>query len=271
MSDTSTTEPNPAAEVESAPSQTPPSAAPTVAPVHQSAAQSPAQPQSSSPAPGQSPSSGAVGGGNYEVQQGDCIESIAIDRGFFWETIWKDPNNSDLKNARKNPNVLREGDKVFLPDLRPKQESGATEKRHKFKRKGVPSKISFVLKDEKGKPRANEPYVLEIDGELISGSTGSQGELEQPIPPNAQKGRLIIGNDGLETYPLNLGHIDPITEVSGIQARLSNLGYYHGTIDGQMNAQTQEAVSSFQGKHGLQKTGQVDAATRDRLTTEHGC
>jgi hypothetical protein len=240
------------AEVEPAPSQTSASAAPE-------------------PTPGPLLSTGPAGSGNYEVQQGDCMESIALDRGFFWETLWNHPDNLDLRKARKNPNVLREGDKVFLPELRPKQEAGATEQRHRFKRKGVPSKLRIVLRDEQNRPRVNEPYLLEIEGNFIRGRTGSQGELEHSISPNARNGRLIVGQEGVEVYPLNLGHIDPITELSGIQARLSNLGYYCGAIDGHMNLQIKQAILEFQGEHGLPKTGQADAPTRDKLAAEYGC
>ena len=226
---------------------------------------------SSGSAGGSSGGGGPVGSGNYEVKQGDCIESIAMDHGLFWQTIWNHPDNLDLKNARKNPNVLREGDKVFVPDLRPKQESGATEQRHKFKRKGVPSKISIILKDEKGQPRPNLDYVLEIDGQLSQGKTDAAGRLQHPIPPNAQRGKIIIGTGpGKEEYALQLGHLDPITEISGVQARLKNLGFDCGQADGALNDETRQAIRNFQAKCNLQETGEPDQATRDKLQQEHG-
>jgi N-acetylmuramoyl-L-alanine amidase len=215
-------------------------------------------------------SSSPVGSGNYEVQQGDCIESIAFNHGHFWKTVWNHPDNQQLKSVRKDPNVLLAGDKVFVPDLRPKQESGATEQRHRFKRKGVPSAISIVLK-EKGKPRANVQYVLEIDGVVTSGTTDGEGRIQHSISPHARTGSLTVGENKEEFYTLRLGHVDPIDEVTGYQARLKNLGYYHGPIDGESGEETAAALRRFQRAQGLRVTGQADSETRDKLKSEYGC
>jgi len=208
-------------------------------------------------------------GKNYTVKQGDCIESIAFKNGLFWDTIWNHPNNQKLCSERNNPNALLAGDKVFVPDLRLKEESAATEQRYRFRRKGVPSKLKIILKDE-GKPRANLPYILEIDGKLSSGVTDAQGRIQHPIPPNARKGQLLVGPAGKEVYRLQLGNIDPITEISGLQGRLRNLGYYNGPVDCKMDATTEEAIKDFQSKHGLNATGKVDDAMRNGLVSEHG-
>jgi hypothetical protein len=204
---------------------------------------------------------------DYIVNQGECIESIAKDHGLFWETIWNDPKNQKLKQNRKNPNILLAGDKVFVPDLRLKQEPGATETKHRFKKKGVPSKIKLVLKDQKSKPRANVDYVIEIDGQLYRGKTDAQGQLEYPIPPNAQKGKLIVGTQS-EEYNLNLGNMDPISEISGVQSRLKNLGF-NCEVSGKLDDTTKEAIRSFQKRYGLNETGEPDDPTRQKLEQEH--
>jgi hypothetical protein len=41
-----------------------------------------------------------AGDGNYRVQQGDCMQSIAATRGFLWETLWNLPENKQLKETR---------------------------------------------------------------------------------------------------------------------------------------------------------------------------
>ena len=63
------------------------------------------------------------------MTSGDCFNSISYDRGFFWETLWNHGKNAGLKSKRKDPNILKEGDIVHIPDLTVKEEQGATEQR----------------------------------------------------------------------------------------------------------------------------------------------
>lgn len=204
------------------------------------------------------------------VTQGQCVESIAFDHGLFWETVWNDAQNAELKQKRNNPNVLMPGDEIFIPEKQEKQVSGATEQTHRFRRKGVPSKIYIVVKKE-GEPRAEEPYKLKIDDNWFYGTTNAQGEIKHPIPPNAKEGKLIVGKDEdtLE-YTLQLGGVDPIDEISGIQGRLNNLGFLCGAADGKMTPETEKAIKSFQKQAGLEETGKPDQATQDALKNAHG-
>src|SRR5262245_42749248 len=77
----------------------------------------------------------AVGVAGYEVEQGDCIASIAARFGYLWQTIWNAPANAEIKRIRKDPNVLLPGDRVVLPDKLLRHEACDTEKRHRFVRK----------------------------------------------------------------------------------------------------------------------------------------
>ena len=192
----------------------------------------------------------------YTAQQGDCLESIAVTFGFDWKTVWHHVDNRELRQLRKDPNVLLPGDLIMIPDPAPRWESRATEQRHRFVRKGVPSKLVLVLRDF-DRPRANEQYILEVDGTSVSGTTDSQGRIEIRIPPDAKAGRLLVGTDPPEEYALALGHIDPISTPAGVEARLHNLGY--------------GSLAQFQKKNGLEVTGQEDAATLSKLQSEYGC
>lgn len=211
-------------------------------------------------------------GSIYEVKQGDCIESIAYASGHFWQTIWNHPCNRRLRNLRKNPNVLHQGDEVFVPVLQPKAETRPTERRHAFVRKGVPSKLQIQLLDENAKPKANVEYVLKVDGRSEHGRSDPNGWVRSSIQPSARGGKLIVPMEaGSLEYPLNLGHLDPIEEVSGIQQRLNNLQFCCGQEDGELGESTKAALKEFQRENGLQETGQPDPPTCEKLKQVFGC
>lgn len=203
----------------------------------------------------------------HTVRQGDCISSIADKYGFFPDTLWNHAENAQIKQKRKDPNVLLAGDEVFIPDKQEKTESCATEQRHRFRKKGVPAKFVLQLLDD-DQPRAGVDYTLEIDGQVFSGKTDSEGKLEHSIPPDAKKGKLVI--DGTEEHELELGELDPITEERGLRARLENLGFIAGP-QGSSADELKEAIEAFQQKNNLKVTGKADDQTRNKLLEIHGC
>lgn len=203
----------------------------------------------------------------HTVAQGDCISSIAFEHGFFPDTIWDDSANAELKSARKNPGVLLEGDRVAIPELRLKNESLQTEKRHRFRRKGVPEKLRLQLL-ENDVPRADVGYLLTIEGQHIKGRTDQDGWLEHWIPPDAHSGSLLMDGEE-EELPLLLGGLPPVDSDAGLDARLINLGFLseEHKVDEKTRA---NGISAFQAEYGLQATGQADDATRRKLVEVHG-
>lgn len=212
----------------------------------------------------------------HTVKQGDTIASIAYEHGLFPDAIWNDSKNSDLKNERKDPDLLCPDDVVHVREKEEKEESGATEQRHRFRRKGVPAKLKLQLL-ENDEPRANLDYVLEVDGELIQGTTDSDGRLEHFISPAAREAELRIGET--EKIPLQIGHLEPVTTITGAQQRLNNLGFNCGESAGESTGQsagevdeeTKAAITSFQQQNNLDPTGELDQKTQDTLKKEHGC
>jgi Putative peptidoglycan binding domain len=209
-----------------------------------------------------------VGAGNYIVEEGDCLNSIAFENGFFWKTLWDLPENHELKSARKDPDMLMPEDRVTLPDLRLKQEDGATEKKHRFKRKGVPAKLRLRFLKQ-GKPLANVNYVLEVDGAKIAeGKLGADGEFEHPILPNAKSAVIRVGNDEPKTvHTFKLGTVPPVECRIGVVRRLKNLGY---TIYDDDADSLDSALKRFQKESGMVVTGKPDQKTRDELVKKHG-
>jgi hypothetical protein len=204
---------------------------------------------------------------DYVVQDGDSIPSIAKTHGYLWKALWEHPKNADLKKLRKDPNVLLAGDVVHLPDPEPKEETRATGSRHKFVRKGEPTKLKLQL-TRLGKPRANEKYTLVVDGTKIEGTTNGNGEIEQLIPGNSRQAKLQL-KGGKEEYALKIGHLDPPDEISGVQQRLRNLGYDCADENGQIGPATTEALKAFQAQHGLPVTGAINSMTVDKLKEQH--
>jgi N-acetylmuramoyl-L-alanine amidase len=212
---------------------------------------------------------GPVGQGDYLVKPGDCIASIAKQKGHFWKTIWNDPGNTELQQVRKQPNVLREGDRVTIPPLRPKQEPGETEMRHRFKRKGEPSHLKIRL-EKQGQPRASQPYKLTIDDRVFEGTTDADGKLDVPIPGNARRGKLEVGTPpDVAKYDINLGELEPVETWKGVQARLKNLGFDCDPT-GKPDEQTLDALNAFRQKEGLPPADDTDDATRKLLQEKHG-
>lgn len=208
---------------------------------------------------------------NHTVQAGECISSIAFELGVFPDTLWNDPANGELKRLRKDPNVLLTGDTVVVMDKRLKEESGATEKKHRFRRKGVPEKLRLKIEDEQNNPITNAPYTLTIDGNARRGTTDADGMVIEPIPPNARQGKLVVGPVGEEKeYPLELGHLDPIDLIAGVQQRLTNLGF-PCPANGELDPLTKEAIGKFQAHHKLPVTNALDETTRNKIKDDHGC
>ncbi len=213
----------------------------------------------------------------YAVSQGDCLSSIAYAFGFTnWQTIYNDPNNATFRSLRPNPNVIFPGDQLFIPDLDQRVEQGGTDQLHSFQLSLPPVLLQIVLLDQQHNPLANLAYTLVVAGQTLQGQTGGDGLLEQPIPPNATQGTLNVtlppelGDTGY-TWNLQLGSLDPETEVTGVQARLNNLGYNTGPVDGIQGPRTTDAIQQFQAKYGLDVDGVVGPITRSKLVEVHGC
>jgi N-acetylmuramoyl-L-alanine amidase len=206
---------------------------------------------------------------SYVVRQGDCITSIAVRYGYSCDTIWNHPDNAQLKASRKNPNILLVGDVVELPDKPASAVSVPAAQRHRFVLKRPKPRLRLVLRDN-GEPITNTSFELDIDGKTLPGTTDGNGKLDLAIPGHVTTAKLRMPARG-RTWSLQIGHLDPIDEVTGAQARLKQLGFYAGAIDGALTPLTVAAIRSFQRKHQLAVTGTLDDATRGALAQQFGC
>lgn len=233
---------------------------------------------STQPASDATPSSsarGPVGQGRHVVRQGECVSSIAHQRGLDPKQVWDHADNAELRERRGDPSMLLPGDRLALPEPRERTSfsisPGGT---HTFKATIPSHEIKLELKDG-SEPRRNKRCTLVIDGVTSETTTNAQGILEFRIHASTRYGTLTIheekhGHTFDETFRLDFGGLDPATEVSGVQSRLRSLGFNVGPVDGELGPRTREALEHFQRKNDLSVTGEPDQATQDKLVELFG-
>jgi N-acetylmuramoyl-L-alanine amidase len=211
----------------------------------------------------------------YIARKNDCMASIAKKFGFGdYKIIYNHPQNAELKRKRPNPNLLVEGDKVFIPDKNLGEESCATEQKHRFELKQPKTKLRLVIKDDQGNPISGKRYELKIGDKVFKGNTDGKGFFEQQIPAEATKGTLKVftENEKLKvlSWELSIGELEPVDTNLGIQGRLRNLAFYFGTLSGKIDTpQTKDAIKNFKKKNNLDPNENVDDALRSKLRDSH--
>lgn len=210
-----------------------------------------------------------VGQGEHVVKEGECVSSIAMDTGHFWQTIWEDSGNREVRQVRRDPNVLLPGDRLVIPEKRRKDETGQTEQRHRFVRRGSPEILQVRFEDEEKAPYMNQPYTIQIDGVSRDGWTDGDGAVRESIPPNARSVKIRF-TELDEEYEFGLGRLEPIESLKGVQAGLRNLGFLRGSATGKLDPPTVAAIRRYQKTHDLAiQTGELYDATRQHILEAH--
>lgn len=210
----------------------------------------------------------------YTVRDGDTFLGIATEFGFAdYRLIYNHSRNASFRQQRPNPNLIFPGDELYIPDRRLDPESVPTDAVHRFVLRMQRALLAIVLENDTDEPIANTRYKLTIGSQTYNGSTDSTGRLEHAIAATAKRGTLCA--QGLQ-WELAIGSLNPIEDtpdegISGIQARLKNLGFYLGEVTGQLNVDTRVAVENFQRKHPpLKVDGICGPKTSARLAEVHG-
>jgi hypothetical protein len=154
--------------------------------------------------------------------------------------------------------------------------------------------LSLEALDENGNPIRKFKYTLKVGGRTVEGThdkssmdDARQGVIREKIQPNDTNGELILeyelapSQEGqaptqvVSRFHLSIGKLNPINEpaapddkcLTGVQARLNNLGYHCGRVDGILNNATKSALRAFQKDHDVQGAteGEPDAATQAKL------
>ncbi len=211
----------------------------------------------------------------HTVKQGECLSSIASHYGFGdWRAIYGHADNAEFRKLRPNPNLIYPGDILVIPDPKQRKEQRPTGQTHQFVLKRLRTLLRVEVHDEDDKPLAGKRFTLVAGSSTIEGQTDGDGVLEASVDPTLQEVELSVFAEGDETGPryvweVKIGHLDPVEEVTGVQARLNNLGYYCGECDGKLGPLTETALRAFQDDQGLDPTGEADEPTRGKLIEVH--
>ncbi len=207
----------------------------------------------------------------HRVRQGESIFSLSKRYGVPADKILNHPDNRQYQDSGRSSGILYPGDIVSIPDPEIKEVELATNQRHTFSclNRSVELKMRFLKRDE---PLADEPYLLRVTGDEISGNLDRDGWLREQVPADAADAVLVLGEgDSQRKINLRIGDLNPAQEAGGICQRLHNLGFFHSEEDLESERVDPDALRTFQAKHGIEETGQLDEDTRNRIIEAYGC
>lgn len=208
----------------------------------------------------------------YVVRQGDYLQKLAFAHGFDENEAWNDPKNAALKDKRQDPNLLLPGDIIHFPRSTREGKPIAKGTTNTYKAKVPTTKVHFTFEDAKG-PLAGEAYVIEGLGAPVEGTADGTGKVEIEAPVHVREVRVTFAKRGL-IFPVSIGDLDPIEELSGLRQRLQQLGYLQPAPDALSEEaaahRDQEAIAAFQRDKGLPATGTIDEPTRSAIDAAHG-
>jgi hypothetical protein len=211
----------------------------------------------------------------YVIKQGDYLTRIAHRLGFVADEVWNDPKNAELKEIRSDPDTLKSGDIVFIPDAPKKKNPFTKESSNSYVAKVPKLPVSLTL-DHNGEAIADEKYVVRGLDEELEGTTDANGTVEFEVDVHVKE-VVVELVDKKKKYRMLLGNLDPIDEPSGARQRLMQLGIYSATLEGEDQyvahnpQQLAAALGAFQKKNDLEITKELDEATINALRDAYGC
>jgi hypothetical protein len=208
----------------------------------------------------------------HNVQQGECLSSIAHHYGFGdWRTIYQHPQNEQFRQLRPNPNLIFPGDKLHIPDPRMSKVSAGTGQAHTFKLTRRKTFLRLNVFGDLQRTGLTGNYELQVEGlpKPMKGPIGADGSIDVEIPASARKAWLTLyepdAEEPYQEFELHMGALDPVTTTSGVQARLQRLGFDCGPTDDLLGPTTRAALCRFQRKYELTDDGEPNSATQQKL------
>jgi Putative peptidoglycan binding domain len=241
----------------------------------------------------------------YVIRDGDHLQRLATSMGFDADSVWADPKNADLCEARGSMHILCPGDVLYVPKEERKWQNVATGSVNRFVANVPKIEIALAFTSE-GEPLACEPCSIRELPELGDLTTDAQGTLRFDAPVTLHA--VTIDFPGVGVFQvLRIGNLNPISVDSGAQQRLNNLGFdsegpsdspdasdgdgpsaggdgpddedasdddpddNDDNDDDAPDPALSEAIRGFQRARGLDVTGLLDDETRQQLEKLYGC
>jgi hypothetical protein len=218
----------------------------------------------------------------YIVRQGDYVRKIAAQIGCDEDNIWNDEKNKGLKDSGRTPELLCPGDVLFVPDAPTAPVPLALGSSNQFCGTVPPVKVTVVFHHD-GAPLAGEAYRATGAGYESEGTSDGDGRVDLTVTTLHQHVDVFFVHRGL-CYTIGVGHLDPVTESSGQDQRLTNLGHLPSDLPFADEADVEDegrvftpdfmrkaALFDFQRAQGLSVTAEADEATMKALEQAHGC
>ena len=238
------------------------------------------------------------------AQQNDTIASIATaHRVIDWRDTWNE-NRATLNRAHpcvlykkdqdRSPEGRRSNSDVVVIERVPRTVARPTGAEHHFITESPDLYLRFRVLNDRFESIASFTYTLEVDRRRLQGSQdrnsenspSANGVISEKISNRASSARLTIvyketptSEDTTKVYQLAIGKLNPVSAanapnqqcLTGVQARLNNLGYLCGDVDGTIGPLTRLALQRFQRRMlgDAAVTGQSDAATQAKLHEVH--
>lgn len=228
-------------------------------------------------------------GVSVKIKAGDWVGNVAAKHGHLnWEeSVWAAEQNQPLREKRHDPHLLAPNDQLFIPGLKLREESGATEALHVFRLRSGRTMLRVRLLDSASQPLAAVEYEMRVETNQggrynqSNTATNEEGVLEEWLPVDAVKAVLRLKESGDE-IELNLGHLDPLNHSDehaarkAAQQRLHALGLYNGAVDGSESDAYTGALAAFRDLWRRQNGGsggenESDAETLQKLKDYYGC
>jgi hypothetical protein len=188
-------------------------------------------------------------------------------RGVALDDVLTHPDNQPLFAIRR-ANILAEGDTLVIPEpSKPREVEIATDQKHRFVYRPPRRPLALAIRDAAGDAVVTEPFTLRHGETVIEDSTDGDGFVRVEIPVAWQSVELEVRG---RRRRLRVAALEPVARMRGVQARLRNLGYDVGPVDGRFGIRVSRAIAQFQTAHGLDRTGHCDPKTRTKLVEVHG-